>query len=195
MFQVGHLRPGETLLVHGGSSGIGTMAIQLAKALGARVAVTAGSPDKLQACRALGTDILINYREQDFVEELRETTAGHGADVILDVIGAKYLDRNLDALNTNGRLVTIGMQGGSKAELNLGKLMTKRAAVIATGLRARPLDEKAAIIASVREHVWPLIDNGTVKPIIDRVLTIEAAPDAHRLMESSTHIGKILLQL
>ena len=171
MFQVGFLRPGETLLVHGGSSGIGTMAIQLAKALGARVAVTAGSPDKLQACRALG------------------------ADVILDVIGAKYLDRNLDALNTNGRLVTIGMQGGSKAELNLGKLMTKRAAVIATGLRARPLDEKAAIIASAREHVWPLLDNGTVKPVIDRVLPIEAAPEAHRLMESSTHIGKILLQL
>jgi NADPH:quinone reductase-like Zn-dependent oxidoreductase len=195
VFQVGHLRPGETLLVHGGSSGIGTMAIQLAKAVGARVAVTAGSPDKLEACRALGADILINYREQDFVEELRENTAGGGADVILDVIGAKYLDRNLDALNTNGRLVTIGMQGGSKAELNLGKLMTKRAAIIATGLRARPLDEKTAIIASVREHVWPLIDNGTVTPIIDRVLPIEAAPEAHRLMESSTHIGKILLQL
>ena len=195
MFQVGHLRPGETLLVHGGSSGIGTMAIQLGKAIGANVAVTAGSAEKLEACRALGADILINYREHDFVEELRENTAGGGADVILDVIGAKYLDRNLDALNTNGRLVTIGMQGGSKAELNLGKLMTKRAAVIATGLRARPLDEKAAIIASAREHVWPLLDNGTVKPVIDRVLPIEAAPEAHRLMESSTHIGKILLQL
>jgi len=120
VFQVAFLRPGETLLVHGGSSGIGTMAIQLGKAIGAKVAVTAGSPDKLEACRALGADILINYREQDFVEELRENTAGGGADVILDVIGAKYLDRNLDALAVNGRLIIIGMQGGTQAELNLG---------------------------------------------------------------------------
>ena len=195
VFQVAHLRPAEILLVHGGSSGIGTMAIQLGKAIGAKVAVTAGSPEKLEACRALGADILINYREQDFVEELRETTAGHGADVILDVIGAKYLDRNLDALAVNGRLIIIGMQGGIQAELNLSKLMTKRAAIAATGLRARPLEEKAAIVAAVREHVWPLIENGTVKPVIDRVLPIEAAPEAHRLMESSTHIGKILLQL
>ena len=195
VFQVGHLRPGETLLVHGGSSGIGTMAIQLGKAIGAKVAVTAGSPDKLEACRALGADILINYREQDFVEELRENTAGGGADVILDVIGAKYLDRNLDALAVNGRLIIIGMQGGAKAELNLTKLMAKRAAIAATGLRARPLDEKAAIIAAVHEHAWPLIDTARVTPVIDRVLPIEAAPEAHRLMESSTHIGKILLQV
>jgi putative PIG3 family NAD(P)H quinone oxidoreductase len=195
VFQVAFLRPGETLLVHGGSSGIGTMAIQLGKAIGARVAVTAGSPDKLEACRALGADILINYREQDFVEELRETTAGSGADVILDVMGAKYLDRNIDALAVNGRLVVIGMQGGVKAELNLGKLMAKRAAVAATGLRARPLDEKAAIVASVREHVWPLVEAGVVKPIVDRVLPLADAAEAHRLMESSTHIGKILLEL
>jgi len=195
VFQVAHLRPAEILLVHGGSSGIGTMAIQLGKAIGAKVAVTAGSPEKLEACRALGADILINYREQDFVEELRETTAGHGADVILDVMGAKYLDRNLDALALNGRLVIIGMQGGVQAELNLGKLMAKRAAIAATGLRARPLDEKAAIIASVREHVWPLIESGTVKPVIDRVLPLADAAEAHRLMESSTHIGKILLRV
>ena len=195
VFQVAHLRPAEILLVHGGSSGIGTMAIQLGKAIGAKVAVTAGSVEKLEACRALGADILINYREQDFVEELRETTAGHGADVILDVMGAKYLDRNLDALALSGRLVIIGMQGGVQAELNLGKLMAKRAAIAATGLRARPLDEKAAIIASVREHVWPLIDAGTVKPVIDRVLPLADASEAHRLMESSTHIGKILLQV
>ncbi|QMU79787.1 NAD(P)H-quinone oxidoreductase [Streptacidiphilus sp. PB12-B1b] len=193
VFQVAFLRPGETLLVHGGSSGIGTMAIQLGKAVGARVAVTAGSTAKLDACRALGADTLINYREQDFVEELRETTAGSGADVILDVMGAKYLDRNLDALAVNGRLVVIGMQGGIKAELNLGKLMTKRAAIAATGLRARPLDEKAAIVASVREHVWPLVESGTVKPVIDRALPLAEAAEAHRLMESSTHIGKILL--
>jgi putative PIG3 family NAD(P)H quinone oxidoreductase len=189
VFQVAHLRPAETLLVHGGSSGIGTMAIQLGKAIGARVAVTAGSAEKLEACRALGADVLINYREQDFVEAL----GPGGADVILDVMGAKYLDRNLDALAVNGRLVVIGMQGGVKAELNLGKLMAKRAAVAATGLRARPLDEKAAIVASVREHVWPLLESGTVRPVVDRVLPLADAAEAHRLMESSTHIGKILL--
>lgn len=190
VFQSCHLRPGETLLVHGGSSGIGTMAIQLGKAIGARVAVTAGSAEKLEACRALGADVLVNYREQDFVEALGD----HGADVILDVMGAKYLDRNLDALAVNGRLVIIGMQGGVQAELNIAKLMAKRAAVLSTSLRARPLDEKAAIVASVREHVWPLIESGVVRPVVDRVLPLTAAAEAHRLMESSTHIGKILLQ-
>ena len=195
VFQIAHLRPGETLLVHGGSSGIGTMAIQLGKAVGAKVAVTAGSPEKLEACRKLGADILVDYHEQDFVEELRETTAGHGADVILDVIGAKYLDRNLDALAVNGRLVVIGMQGGVRAELDLGKLMAKRAAIAATGLRARPLEEKSAIVASVREHVWPLVEAGVVRPVVDRVLPLADAPEAHRLMESSTHIGKILLKV
>ena len=189
VFQACHLRPGETLLVHGGSSGIGTMAIQLGKAIGARVAVTAGSAAKLDACRALGADVLINYREQDFVEVLGDG----GADVILDVIGAKYLDRNLDALAVNGRLVIIGMQGGVKAELNLGKLMAKRAAVLSTSLRARPLHEKAAIVAAVREHVWPLLENDRIHPVIDRVLPLAEAAEAHRLMESSTHIGKILL--
>ena len=190
VFQSCHLRPGETLLVHGGSSGIGTMAIQLGKAIGARVAVTAGSAEKLEACRALGADVLVNYREQDFVEALGD----HGADVILDVMGAKYLDRNLDAVAVNGRLVIIGMQGGVQAELNIAKLMAKRAAVLSTSLRARPLDEKAAIVASVREHVWPLIESGVVRPVVDRVLPLTAAAEAHRLMESSTHIGKILLQ-
>jgi putative PIG3 family NAD(P)H quinone oxidoreductase len=188
VFQSCHLRPGETLLVHGGSSGIGTMAIQLGKAIGAKVAVTAGSAAKLDACRELGADILINYRDQDFVE------AVGAADVILDVMGAKYLDRNLDALAVNGRLVIIGMQGGVQAELNIAKLMSKRAAVLSTSLRARPLDEKAAIVASVREHVWPLIESGAVKPVVDRILPLADAAEAHRLMESSTHIGKILLQ-
>ena len=191
VFQAVHLRPGETLLLHGGSSGIGTMAIQLGKAVGAKVAVTAGSAEKLEACRALGADVLINYREQDFVEALGED----GADVILDVVGAKYLDRNIDALAVNGRLVVIGMQGGVTADLNLGKLMAKRGAVVATSLRARPLDEKAAIVAAVREHVWPLLADGRVKPVVDRVLPMSAAAEAHRLMESSTHIGKILLQV
>lgn len=189
VFQVAHLRPGETLLVHGGSSGIGTMAIQLGKAVGAKVATTAGSAQKLAVCRDLGADILVNYREQDFVEELR----GHGADVILDLIGARYLERNIDALALNGRLVVIGMQGGVKAELNLGKLMAKRAAVIATSLRARPVEEKATIVAAVREHVWPLIAAGAVRPVVDRTIPLGSAPEAHRLMESSEHIGKILL--
>lgn len=189
VFQVAHLRPGETLLVHGGSSGIGTMAIQLGKAVGAKVATTAGSARKLAVCRDLGADILVNYREQDFVEELR----GHRADVILDLIGARYLERNIDALALNGRLVVIGMQGGVKAELNLGKLMAKRAAVIATSLRARPVEEKATIVAAVREHVWPLIAAGAVRPVVDRTIPLGSAPEAHRLMESSEHIGKILL--
>ncbi|WP_055589882.1 NAD(P)H-quinone oxidoreductase [Peterkaempfera griseoplana] len=193
VFQVAHLRPRETLLVHGGSSGIGTMAIQLAKAVGATVAVTAGSEEKLAACRELGADVLIDYHRQDFVAALADATEGRGADVILDVIGAKYLDRNLDALAVNGRLVVIGMQGGAKAELNLGKLLAKRAAIAATSLRARPLDEKAAIVASVREHVWPLIESGVVRPVVDRVLPMAEAAEAHRLMESSGHIGKILL--
>ncbi|MYS18776.1 putative NAD(P)H quinone oxidoreductase, PIG3 family [Streptomyces sp. DvalAA-14] len=189
VFQVANLRPGETLLVHGGSSGIGTLAIQLGKAVGAKVAVTAGSADKLAACRELGADVLINYREQDFVAELGE----HGADVILDLVGAKYLARNIEALAVNGRLVVIGMQGGVKAELDLGRLMAKRAAVIATGLRTRPLDEKAAIIAAVREHVWPLIEAGVVRPVVDRVFPLDEAAQAHRLMESSGHVGKVLL--
>ncbi|MEU2797614.1 NAD(P)H-quinone oxidoreductase [Streptomyces sp. NPDC007117] len=193
VFMVSHLRPGETFLVHGGSSGIGTMAIQLAKAVGARVAVTAGSPQKLARCAELGADILINYREQDFVEEIRENTAGAGADVILDLIGAKYLDRNVQALAVNGRLAIIGLQGGAKGELNLGALLAKRGAVTATSLRGRPLQEKAAIVAAVREHVWPLIGDGVVKPMVDRVVPMADAAEAHRVLESSAHIGKVLL--
>ncbi len=193
VFMVAHLRPGETLLVHGGSSGIGTMAIQLAKAVGARVAVTAGGPEKLARCAELGAEILIDYREQDFVEEIRKATGGAGADVILDIIGAKYLARNVDALAVNGRLVVIGLQGGTRAELDLGKLLSKRAAVTATSLRARPLGEKAAIVAAVREHVWPLIESGQVTPIVDRALPLREAAEAHRVLESSSHIGKVVL--
>jgi putative PIG3 family NAD(P)H quinone oxidoreductase len=186
VFMVAHLRPGETLLVHGGSSGIGTMAVQLGKAVGATVAVTAGSADKLAACRDLGADILVNYREQDFAEEVT-------ADVILDIMGAKYLSRNVYALAVNGRLVVIGLQGGVKGELDLGALLAKRAAVAATSLRPRPLDEKAAIVAAVREHVWPLIEAGTVRPIVDRAIPLAEAAEAHRVVEASTHIGKVLL--
>ncbi|KAK1180714.1 NAD(P)H-quinone oxidoreductase [Streptomyces sp. NBS 14/10] len=193
VFMLAHLRPGETLLVHGGSSGIGTMAIQLAKAVGARVAVTAGSAEKLAACRELGADVLIDYHEQDFVEEVRTATEGAGADVILDIVGAKYLSRNVAALATNGRLAIIGLQGGAKAELNLGALLAKRGAVMATSLRARPLAEKAAIVAAVREHVWPLVESGRVRPIVDRTIPMREAAEAHRVLEQSGHIGKVLL--
>jgi putative PIG3 family NAD(P)H quinone oxidoreductase len=193
VFMTANLLPGQTFLVHGGSSGIGTMAIQLAREIGARVAVTAGSTDKLEACRELGAEILINYREQDFVEELRGATAGAGADVILDNMGAKYLARNVDALAVNGRLVVIGLQGGAKAELDLGQLLRKRGAVIATSLRARPADEKAAIVAAVRDHVWPLVESGRVKPVVHRRHPLAAAAEAHRELEASGHIGKILL--
>ncbi|MER7916617.1 MULTISPECIES: NAD(P)H-quinone oxidoreductase [unclassified Streptomyces] len=193
VFMISHLRPGETLLVHGGSSGIGTMAIQLAKAVGARVAVTAGSKEKLERCAELGADILINYREQDFVAEVKEATGGAGADVILDNMGAKYLDRNVQSLAVNGRLAIIGMQGGAKGELNIGALLHKRAAVTATSLRARPVEEKTAIVAAVREHVWPLLAAGRVRPVVDRELPMERAAEAHRVVEESGHIGKVLL--
>ncbi|MFC8964533.1 MULTISPECIES: NAD(P)H-quinone oxidoreductase [unclassified Streptomyces] len=193
VFMVSHLLPGETLLVHGGSSGIGTMAIQLAKAVGAKVAVTAGTKEKLDFCAELGADILINYREQDFVEEIERATDGAGADVILDNMGAKYLDRNVRALAVNGRLAIIGMQGGVKGELNIATLLNKRAAVSATSLRARPLSEKTAIVAAVREHVWPLIDGGHVRPVVDRELPMSEAGAAHRVLEESGHIGKVLL--
>ena len=193
VFMAAGLRPGEVLLVHGGSSGIGTMAVQLAREVGATVAVTAGSADKLQRCRELGADIVVNYREQDFVTAVREATGGHGADVVLDNMGASYLSRNIDVLAFNGRLVVIGMQGGVKAELDLSALMSKRAAVISTSLRARPADEKAAIVASVCEHVWPLLNAGTVRPVIHDRLPLAQAADAHRMMKESSHIGKILL--
>ncbi|CAM5387645.1 NAD(P)H-quinone oxidoreductase OS=Streptomyces alboniger OX=132473 GN=CP975_18050 PE=4 SV=1 [Streptomyces alboniger] len=193
VFMIAHLRPGETLLVHGGSSGIGTMAIQLAKAVGAKVAVTAGTREKLDRCAELGADVLVNYRDQDFVEEVRKATDGAGADVILDNMGAKYLDRNVRALAVNGRLAIIGMQGGIKAELNIAALLTKRAAISATSLRARPLGEKASIVAAVREHVWPLLDSGQVRPIVDRELPMSDAAAAHRVVEESGHIGKVLL--
>ncbi|MGW3107462.1 NAD(P)H-quinone oxidoreductase [Streptomyces sp. NPDC001100] len=193
VFMVAHLRPAETLLVHGGSSGIGTMAIQLGKAVGAKVAVTAGTKEKLDYCAELGADVLINYREQDFVAEVARATGGAGADVILDNMGAKYLDRNVQALAVNGRLAIIGLQGGIQAELNIAALLGKRAAISATSLRARPLGEKAAIVAAVREHVWPLISAGQVRPVVDRELPMSEAAAAHQVVEDSGHIGKVLL--
>jgi putative PIG3 family NAD(P)H quinone oxidoreductase len=193
VFMVAGLRPEETLLVHGGAGGIGTMAIQLAKALGARVVTTAGSQEKLELCRSLGADVAVSYRDEDFVEAVRAATDGRGADVILDVMGAKYLDRNISALATEGRLVIIGMQGGVKGELDIGKLLVKRGAVIATALRSRPAEEKAAICAAVVEHVWPLVADGTVRTIVHATFPFADAARAHELMESGDHIGKIVL--
>ncbi|WP_327067964.1 NAD(P)H-quinone oxidoreductase [Kitasatospora sp. NBC_01302] len=195
VFMVAHLRPGETVLLHGGASGIGSLAIQLAKAVGAKVIVTAGSAKKLARCKELGADVGINYREQDFVAAVGEATGGHGVDVILDIMGAKYLQRNVDALAMAGRLVIIGLQGGRTGELDLGKLLAKRGAVVATSLRPRPLAEKAAIVAAVREHVWPLVESGVVKPVIDRVLPLTEAGEAHRALEAGEQVGKIVLQV
>ncbi|KGH44909.1 NAD(P)H-quinone oxidoreductase [Modestobacter caceresii] len=196
VFMLAGLRAGEVFLVHGGSSGIGTMAIQLAKRAGARVATTAGSAEKLAFCRELGAEIGVDHREQDFVEVVREATDGHGADVVLDIIGAKYLARNLDVLAIGGRLMGIGMQGGTKAEIDLGKLMRKRGSVHATTLRSRPATGpggKAEIVAAVRHDVWPDVERGVVRPIVDRRLPMSRAGEAHALLESSTHIGKVLL--
>jgi putative PIG3 family NAD(P)H quinone oxidoreductase len=187
---------GETLLVHGGAGGIGTHAIQVGKALGARVAVTAGSPERLARCAELGADVLIDYRSQDFVAEVREATDGRGADVILDNMGAKYLPRNVSALARNGRLVVIGMQGGIKGELNLAELLGKCGSVTATTLRHRPAEEKAAIVAEVATQLWPLVEAGTVRPIVHDVLPAEHAADAHRLLEESGEVfGKLLLRM
>jgi len=193
---LGHLlHEDELLLVHGGSSGIGTFATQYARARGARVAVTAGSAEKLGRCRALGASVLVNYREQDFVDEVRAVSDGRGADVILDNMGALYLARNVAALAPGGRLVVIGMQGGAKAELDLGMLLSKRASVTATALRSRPLPDKARIVRGVRDEVWPLIEAGRLRPVIDTVVPMADAAQAHRLVDASSHVGKVLLQV
>jgi putative PIG3 family NAD(P)H quinone oxidoreductase len=196
VFMLAGLRAGEVFLVHGGGSGIGTMAIQLAVRAGARVATTAGSAEKLAFCRELGAEVLVNYRDEDFVEAVRTATDGHGADVVLDIMGAKYLARNVDVLATGGRLVGIGMQGGTKAELDMGMLMRKRASVAATTLRSRPATGpggKAQIVAAVRHEVWPDVERGVVRPIVDRRLPMSRAGEAHALIEASDHIGKVLL--
>ena len=190
VFMVAGLQPGEKFLVHGGAGGIGTMAIQLATALSAKVFTTAGSDEKLAVCAELGADVTINYRDEDFVEVLRE--AG-GADVILDNMGAKYLERNVRALATEGRLVIIGMQGGTRGELDISALLRKRGAVIATSLRSRPVEEKAAICAAVVEHVWPLVADGAVRPVVHTTMPLTEVAEAHRLMEDSRHVGKIVL--
>ena len=195
LFMAAGLQPDELVLLHGGASGIGTHAIQLTHALGARIAVTAGSKRKLDFCAELGATTTIDYNDQDFVEVIGDLG---GADVILDIMGAKYLDRNVTALADSGRLVIIGMQGGASAELNIGALLKKRGSVTATNLRGRPVDGpigKTAVIAGVRDHTWPLVEAGRVRPIIDRTYPLEHAGEAHQHLEDSAAIGKVLLTL
>lgn len=189
------LSSGQLVLVHGGASGIGTHAVQVGRALGCRVAVTAGSAHKLDLCAELGAEVTINYREEDFVERVR---AEGGADVILDIMGAAYLDRNIDALAPDGRIVVIGMQGGVKAELNLGKLLGKRAGVIATALRARPVSgrgSKSDVVSEVVANVWPMIESGQVRPIIGAEYPVQEAGAAHELLQSGEVSGKVLLRV
>jgi putative PIG3 family NAD(P)H quinone oxidoreductase len=193
VFMLAKLQPGEWLLLHGGASGIGTTGIQLAKRHGAKVAVTVGSAEKAERCLELGADLAVNYREQDFVQVVRDASGGPGADVILDIMGAAYLQRNVDLLAMNGRLVVIGLQGGMQGEINLGVLLYKRATLFATSLRTRPLEEKAAIVAAVAAGAWPAYEEGAARPIIDRVLPLAEAAQAHRTLEAGDHIGKVVL--
>jgi putative PIG3 family NAD(P)H quinone oxidoreductase len=189
------LERGEWLLVHGGGSGIGTMAIQVARALGARVAVTAGSADKLARCEALGAEVLINYREQDFAEVIAAETGGRGVDVILDNMAAKYLERNISSLAPGGRLVVIGMQGGVRGEIDLGVLLRRNGTLHATTLRGRTPEQKTEICTQVERHVWPWISAGIVKPVIDRVVPLTEAAEAHRALEAGDVTGKIVLTI
>jgi NADPH2:quinone reductase len=194
VFERGALKAGETLLVHGGSSGIGTMAIQLGKAFGAKVIVTVGGQDKADACTRLGADRAINYRTEDFVAEVKAATAGGGADVILDMVGADYIDRNYDAAAIDGRIVQIAFLGGSpKATANFAKLMVKRLTHTGSTLRPRSNADKAAMVAAIETKVMPLLRDGRIKPLMDSTFPLQKAADAHRRMETSEHIGKIVL--
>jgi putative PIG3 family NAD(P)H quinone oxidoreductase len=184
---------GETVLIHGGASGVGTMAIQVANALGAQVIATAGPAEKVARCRELGAHVAISYRDEDFVGATLDATNGRGADVILDIMGAAYLERNITTLATDGRLVIIGLQGGTKAEANLSAMLSKRATLYATSLRSRSLEKKAAICQAVVDHVWPMIAAGQVKPIIHASLRMNQVAEAHLLVASNQHIGKVLL--
>ena len=194
VFERGGLKPGESFLVHGGSSGIGTVAIQLARAFGARVFATAGSAEKCRACEDLGAERAINYREEDFVAVVKEAT-GEGVDVILDMVGGDYIQRNIKALAPDGRLCYIAFLGGSKAEVDFLPMMLKRITISGSTLRARSVAFKADIARNLREKVWPLIEGGQVKPVVHQTFPLDRAAEAHRLMESSGHIGKIVLTL
>jgi putative PIG3 family NAD(P)H quinone oxidoreductase len=189
----GHLQDGETVLIHGGGGGVGTAAIQLAQQRGCRVLVTAGSAAKLERCVELGADAGINYRSEDFVARVRELTDGRGADVVLDIMGASYLEQNLQAVATDGRIVVIGMQGGTHADIDLGAMLRRRISLISTALRARPAAQKAAIVAAFAADVLPALAEGRMRAVVDRVLPLEDAGEAHRLMDGGDVVGKIVL--
>jgi putative PIG3 family NAD(P)H quinone oxidoreductase len=193
LFQRAGLKPGERVLVHGGTSGIGSTAIQLAQASGAIVFATAGSGVKCEACLRLGASVAVNYRTDDFVSRVRDATSGRGVDVVLDIVGGDYLPRNVECLAMNGRLVQVGLIGGAKAQINLTPILQRRLTLTGSTLRARTPDEKGAIARELEEHVWPLLSSGRVRPIVDRVLPLQKAPEAHRLLESGDVIGKIVL--
>jgi NADPH2:quinone reductase len=193
VFERGRLSPGESILIHGGSSGIGTTAIQLARAFGARVLATAGSEKKCSACEALGAEMAINYRDTDFVTAVREATHGRGVNVVLDMVGGDYLQRNIECLATDGRLVQIGQLGGWKAEINMVPVLQRRLWITGSTLRARSVAEKAAIARAVHEKVWPLLEAETVRVMVHATFPLRDAAEAHRVMESSTHIGKLVL--
>ncbi|WP_372593342.1 NAD(P)H-quinone oxidoreductase [Actinotalea sp.] len=187
------LRPGEWLLVHGGSGGVGTLAVQIAAAYGARVATTAGGPERAGRCSGLGAELVVDHRSEDFVERVRAATEGRGADVVLDVVGGAYLGRNLDVLATGGRLAVIGLQRGARGELDLGMLLAKRATVLGTTLRSRPAREKAEIVAAVGAEVWPMVASGRVRPVVHARIPLAEAASAHELMASGEVFGKVLL--
>ena len=193
VFERGRLAAGERLLVHGGASGIGTTAIQLARAFGAIVFATAGSDDKCEACRSLGAAVAINYRTQDFAEVVRSETSAAGVDVILDIVGGDYFPRNIECLARHGRLVQIGLMGGPRAELNLRAVLDRRLTITGSTLRARSVAEKGALAREVETHVWPLLAAGRVAPVIDRVFPLTQAAEAHRRLESGEHVGKVVL--
>ncbi|KAM3223919.1 hypothetical protein ACQJBY_057363 [Aegilops geniculata] len=193
VFMTSHLSPGESFLIHGGSSGIGTFAIQIAKHLGVKVFVTAGSEEKLAACKDLGADVCINYKTEDFVARIKEETNGKGVDVILDNIGGSYLQRNLNSLAVDGRLFIIGFMGGVTTEVNLQAMLARRLTIQAAGLRNRSLANKAQIVSEVEKNVWPAVASGKVKPVIYKTFPLSEAAESHKLMETSSHIGKILL--
>jgi NADPH2:quinone reductase len=193
VFQRGHLATSESILIHGGSSGIGTTAIQLARAFGATVYATAGTDEKCRACERLGAQAAINYRTTDFVEAISGLTSGHGVNLVLDMVGGDYVERNFKALATDGRLVQIGLQAGSPKNLDLRMLLQRRLTLTGSTLRIRSVAEKAAIARELEQHVWPLLGSGTVKPLIDRTLPLAQASEAHRLLEAGEIVGKVVL--
>ncbi len=195
VFERGWARDGETLLVHGGTSGIGTMAIMLAKEFGLTVLTTAGSDEKCAEAREVGADLAINYKTQDFVEEVRKATDGRGADVILDMVSGDYVQRNLDCLAEDGRHVTIAVLGGMQAEINMAKLMSRRQTMTGSTLRPRSDEFKALLADEIHNHAWPLFEDGTIRPVMDETFPLDRVADAHRRMEAGDHIGKIVLKV